>query len=496
MSERYSKLFALPENLYANGSPVVIAAGALLKDNQTGKVIAQLKMRNIGTNIIKAAKVCVHPLDTVGNALGSVVEYQYLDLAAKHNEEFGAKSPIPIADAATRAYSVSVAEVIFTDNTVWKATDEPWEALSAPSTLDVILKDSELLKQYRIKYGTDCRYNPTVQKDLWYCVCGELNRKKETVCHHCGKSLAALQAIDIAALKADRDARIASEKQKAAEDKAAADAKAKKTKKLAMIATPIVILIIIAAIIISNAVKAKQEEAAHLESYNSAVALLDAGQYEEAIAAFSALDGYKDSSAKIEEAQVAKRNAEIEAQYQEALRLFESGEYSSAKTMFEALDDYQDSQSYIQKCEHGIIYLRGVKEESSDIAVALETYQTLPADFLDVSDRIAILTPLAELYGEYKLQRENAFHHQVITIKSIFYENNSLQITYINHFKSSESVTKSLETTDKEGIYLIEDSISEKYDSQSILYVSARQIESIYRQGEYESNQLYAKEEN
>jgi len=37
MSERYSKLFAFPENLYAAGSPVVIAAGALLKDNQTGK---------------------------------------------------------------------------------------------------------------------------------------------------------------------------------------------------------------------------------------------------------------------------------------------------------------------------------------------------------------------------------------------------------------------------------------------------------------------------
>ena len=43
MSERYSKLSALPENLYSTGAPVIIAAGALLKDNQTGKVLAQLK---------------------------------------------------------------------------------------------------------------------------------------------------------------------------------------------------------------------------------------------------------------------------------------------------------------------------------------------------------------------------------------------------------------------------------------------------------------------
>ena len=40
MSERYSKLYVLPENLYAEGSPVIIAAGALLKDNQTGRVVA------------------------------------------------------------------------------------------------------------------------------------------------------------------------------------------------------------------------------------------------------------------------------------------------------------------------------------------------------------------------------------------------------------------------------------------------------------------------
>lgn len=353
MSERYSKLFALPENLYASGAPVVIAAGALLKDNQTGKVIAQLKMRNIGANIIKAVKVCIHPLDTVGNALGAEVEYQYLDLAAKRNEEFGAKSPIPLADAATRSYSVSVVEVVFTDNTVWNATDEPWEVLSAPPTLDAILKDSELLKQYRIKYGTDCRYSPTVQKDLWYCVCGELNRKHETVCHHCGKSIANLQAINIVALKAERDARIASEKQKAAEDKAAADAKAKKTKKLAIIAAPIVVLIIVAAIIISNAVKAKQEETARLDAYNAAVALLDAEQYNDAITAFSALGDYKDSIAQIEIAESALDElaraaelAELEEKYNAAVALLEAEQYDAAYTSFIELGDYKDSQDY------------------------------------------------------------------------------------------------------------------------------------------------------
>ena len=34
MAERYTRLYSLPGNLYTPGAPIVIAAGALLKDNQ------------------------------------------------------------------------------------------------------------------------------------------------------------------------------------------------------------------------------------------------------------------------------------------------------------------------------------------------------------------------------------------------------------------------------------------------------------------------------
>lgn len=348
MSERYSKLFALPENLYSSGAPVVIVAGALLKDNQTSKVIAQLKMRNIGANTIKAAKVCICPLDTIGNALGAEVEYQYLDLAAKRDEEFGAKSPIPLADAATRSYSVSVVEVVFTDNTVWKSTADPWEALSAPATLDGALKDNELVKQYRIKYGADCRFNFTAQKDLWYCACGELSRENETVCHHCGKSLAVLQAIDITALKAERDARIALEKQKAAEDKAAADAQAKKAKKAAMIVVPtvcavIALVIILNLVIIPNA------------KYSKAIKLMDAGMYEEAISAFNALGGYKDSAGQIEIAQSALNEKARAKEYNDAVAMMSAEKYEDAIAAFEALGNYKDSIDMITACSTAIL---------------------------------------------------------------------------------------------------------------------------------------------
>lgn len=196
MSERFTKLFTAPENLYAATSPVIITAGALLKDNQTGKVLAQLKMRNIGAKTIKAATVLIHSFDTVGDPLGRELTYQYLDLAAAQGQDFGAKTPIPLVDAATRSFSVTVKEIIFADNTTYAATDEQWEPLPAPVTLEDSLSDAELVKQYRIQYGTDCQYMPTAQRDLWRCTCGEWSRRGTETCCHCGKSLSALMAVD------------------------------------------------------------------------------------------------------------------------------------------------------------------------------------------------------------------------------------------------------------------------------------------------------------
>ena len=148
MSERYSRLFALPEDLYCVGSPVVIAAGALLKDNQTGKVIGQLKLRNISQKAIKAVKVKLNLFDTAGNPIGESVAHTYLDLNARRNEEFGQKSPVAVAESQTRSYQASVTEVVFEDQSVWTANDGTWESLDKPVALSIA--DPELLKQYQI----------------------------------------------------------------------------------------------------------------------------------------------------------------------------------------------------------------------------------------------------------------------------------------------------------------------------------------------------------
>lgn len=394
MSERYSKLFALSENLYSAGAPVVIAAGALQKDNQTGKVFAQLKIRNIQDKAIKAVTVKITPFDTVGKPLGGVVDYQYLDLAAARDIDFGQKTPVMLKETATRSFAVSVSEVIFSDNSIWTASDEAWEPLSAPVTPEKEFTDVELAKQYRVKYGADCKCVFKKEKDLWRCACGAVNHDSEKNCHSCQREAAALAALNMDELKADRDKRLAAEQKKAAEAKAleqkriavakaAAAERAKKTKKIAMIAAPIVIVAIVAAVLISNFVKAQQEEAARLDAYNAAVALAEAGQYEEAIAAFTELGDYKDSATLAAQAQEeAEEAARLEA-YNAAVALAEAGQYDEAIAAFEELGDYKDSTELISSAKLEKKYIEALTLlENRDFEAARATFEAL-SDYKD-----------------------------------------------------------------------------------------------------------------
>lgn len=295
MDERYTKLFALPENLYCAGAPVIISAGAIQKDNQTGKVFTQLKLRNIRDKVIKALTVQLAPFDTAGKPLGQKVSHQYLDLSAGRDTDFGQKALISLPDPSTRSFSASVAEVIFADNSVWTASGGSWEPLSPLQTPEGAFEDGQLAQQFRLEYGGDCRCMFHREKDLWRCVCGAVNHEGEAQCHRCQREAAALAALDVSQLEKARDARLAEEQKKAAAEKAAAELRAKKNKKIALIAAPIVVVAIIAAVLFSNWTKARQAEAARLEDYNAAVALVEAGQYDEAIDAFGELGDYQDS---------------------------------------------------------------------------------------------------------------------------------------------------------------------------------------------------------
>ena len=123
MSERFTRLFALPAVLYAEGSPLLLEAGALLRDNESGRLIAQLKLKNLGEKAVQAAKIRLWPQDPAGRPLGEPLVYNYLDQSAGRGDSFGAKIPIPVAEPATRSFRAELEEVIFADGSLWTAPE-------------------------------------------------------------------------------------------------------------------------------------------------------------------------------------------------------------------------------------------------------------------------------------------------------------------------------------------------------------------------------------
>lgn len=117
-----------------------------------------------------------------------------------------------------------------------------------------------------------------------------------------------------------------------------AERKAKRNKKIALIATTIVCVVacaIIAFVFLRDTVIIPNGK------YNDAIALMNAGQYEEAISVFEAMDGYKDSAAHIENCNMAI----LGIKYDEAVALMGSGDVTAAYEALIALDGYKDSNS-------------------------------------------------------------------------------------------------------------------------------------------------------
>lgn len=341
-NERYSRLFALAENLYCCGAPVAIAAGVLQKDNQSGRVFVQLKLYNLQAKQIKAASVKIYPQDTIGQPLGEPLEHQYLDLSVQRDDNFGSQTPVMMPEAKTRAFAVSVQEVIFADNSVWQAAPEAaasdWQPLPSATPLLDELKDPELYKQFQMKFGGQCRWKFAKHADLWRCTCGAWNLQAEETCHSCQLAADALAEPDLQALAQERNERLAAEAKQAEQRAAERAAQTAKIKKIAKVAVPLILLLIVAVIFFNNA-KEKRE------TYDKAMQYLNEGNYSLAVRTFSGLGGYKDSKEQLE-------NAKTGLEFDNAVHLLKARDYEEAYAAFGEIGDWGQAPDYLARFQY------------------------------------------------------------------------------------------------------------------------------------------------
>ena len=297
-NERFEHISKSTRAMYTPGSPVILAAVALLKDNQTGKVLVQAKFKSVSDKAITAVFVDVRCKDVTGTALEGIEGFQYLDLSAGHNAEFGQKTPIYLPNERTRNISVSVCKVMLADSAAWDAPQgEAWEPMPEQQPLYAEL-GSNLAEQYRRDVGRSTLdgYAPMQYQDLWFCVCGANNRNDVARCPHCGlvkeTGFSALDREALTAHRKDYDEQMHL-KREADEERAKKQWEAdelrlkKQTKLIAIVLASGVGLILI---LVFTIFVGKQT------NYSKAVKLFEQGNYLEAAEKFESLQGYSDSA--------------------------------------------------------------------------------------------------------------------------------------------------------------------------------------------------------
>lgn len=450
--ERYTRVFSLPTNLYGDGSLVIIEAGALLKDNANNTMLAQVKFKNIYPKAIKMLKAEIISKDSMGRVLEQTTTYQYLDLNVRRNDSFGSKQAIALPDSSVRSFDVNVVEVGLEDNSIVHCSVAKWNNLPKPKELE----NSELSKQCRIAYGEDFKYEAVEFSDLWYCACGALNRKTEETCHKCSRAFKLLSNSDIQELTTAMEQRLTEEKrqQELAEEKqkaeaaeaerirkiteAEAAARKKRTNKIwaitgVSIAVAAAIILLVIKIVIPN------------QRYNAAVALMDAGQYDEAVSTFQKIPDYKDSSNLIQNCQALI----CEGKYTQAIQLAEQEHYTEAIELFETISPYKDSETLLQLAKQNRdavpIYENALKEYTAgNYSQAYNLFGTIEY----YKDAVDYLVESKYQYAVHLLTYgENVNYDSIEEAKNLFEEILQYKDSkeYLKHFLYREIECKAFE---------------------------------------------------
>ena len=187
MESRYERL-CLMDGFYSKECPVIIVAGAILKDKLQGKVLLQLKLRNIAEEVVKACKICVYAFEMDGTQLPGVDSFSYLDICIPQGQEFGTQVPIYLPNAATRKIGLSFISVTLETYT-WTSSGESVSMIPQQEKLSSILSE-ELYHTYCFETGIhDSIYQPVIKDGLFFCTCGTVNLEKTGKCYRCKKSM-------------------------------------------------------------------------------------------------------------------------------------------------------------------------------------------------------------------------------------------------------------------------------------------------------------------
>lgn len=184
---RFNIVFDMGKPLYAMETKIIIEKAVLTKDNETGKVFAQIKMKNVLAQTLIAVKITLTGYDVSGEKIEEK-EFTYLDLAVNQGREFGQKTPVDFQNSTVRSFNVKITETVYSDGSKLTGTESEYYPVPEPELLSSKLSKAEIEQYKKSNEISSADYIVTEFSELWICTCGAINTIDSDSCYFCGAS--------------------------------------------------------------------------------------------------------------------------------------------------------------------------------------------------------------------------------------------------------------------------------------------------------------------
>ena len=241
----YKKLSDLYVNFEYMESDIQLEKGALLLNDSTSEIIAQLRFCNYSSSKLKSLYIAVEKYDDTGAVLdeGERTQFAYLDLSISKNQTFGDNVAVVLDNVLTRNIKVYLIKYKRDEEVINVENSEIYDYGEDMSQIKMLANEhAELFDKYypdiKTSYTKVCY--PLDLGNIWFCSCGKFNHNSD-ICVCCG--LNKNEQIEILTRKnaymlSDR------EKQKTEEIRKSADIRSKKQKKIWFVVTLVIVIVV------------------------------------------------------------------------------------------------------------------------------------------------------------------------------------------------------------------------------------------------------------
>ena len=316
MSSRYEELFKTNEPLFYKNSPIVLEAYGLYKDLTDGRILCQIRFKNIGEDFIKACKIYIDEYEIDGTDMNVKTEFSFLDLNCGKNDAFGSKVPIYLSSLSTRRIKVRLNNIVLSNYDVVDLKQ------TIPEKIDKQINYIEHFGEEKCKIfnelvGNLAEFVPVKTSDYVLCTCGTINALNSEQCCKCGVSIKELINVSndeylqnelekrnqkeieekkererIEKEKEEKRIRKIKEREERErieyeQEQARLEANKELRKRVLLFSTIFIIILLV----LFNVIKYISK----INKYNNALAKFDSGEYVESINDLSEIIGFKDS---------------------------------------------------------------------------------------------------------------------------------------------------------------------------------------------------------